>query len=189
MSRRFKVGFWVVVAGQLALLLAVIGVKEQTLRTGTAVVLQAAPVDPRSLFQGDYVDLNYEISFLPPYLSDSALGATVYVSLMEKDDVWEAVAYDTVRPSGDQVFIKGTVRRRGVMDFGIGTYFVPEGTGQVIERAQDLKVKVAIDGGGAALIKEVLVDGQPFEPRAPDLREPRLPVKELPPPEEPQPVP
>jgi uncharacterized membrane-anchored protein len=61
MSRRFKVGFWVVVAGQLALLLAVIGVKEQTLRTGTAVVLQAAPVDPRSWFEGDDVGMNNEI--------------------------------------------------------------------------------------------------------------------------------
>ena len=186
MSRRFKVGFWIVVAGQLALLLAVIGIKEQTLRAGATVVLQAAPVDPRSLFQGDYVDLNYEISPLPPYLSDSPPGATVYVSLMEKDDVWEAVAYNTGKPDGDQLFIKGIVRRRGVLDFGIGTYFVPEGTGRVIERAEDLKVKVAISGDGTPLITEVLVDGQPFDPRAPDLREPRVPRKEPPPPQKPQ---
>tara|TARA_B100000315_G_scaffold108481_1_gene99566 strand:+ start:3435 stop:4004 length:570 start_codon:yes stop_codon:yes gene_type:complete len=189
MSRRFSIIFWVVVAGQLALLLTVIGVKEQTLRTGTTVVLQAVPVDPRSLFQGDYVDLNYEISLLPPYLSDSPPGAKVYVSLMERDDVWEAITYNTRKPGGDRVFIKGIVGRRGSVDFGIGTYFVPEGTGRVIERVQDLKIRVAIDGGGAALIKEVLIDGQPFDPRAPDPPERRRPLEEPPPPPEPQRVP
>ncbi|MDP6548874.1 MAG: GDYXXLXY domain-containing protein [Dehalococcoidia bacterium] len=189
MSRKFKVGFWIVVAGQLALLLTVIGIKEQTYRSGTTVVLQAAPVDPRSLLQGDYVNLNYEIALLPQYLSDLPSGSAVFVSLVEKGDVWEGISYDTGKPSGKEVFIKGFVGRPGMLEFGIGTYFVPEGTGLLIERAQDLKVRVAISSGGAALIKEVLVDGQPFEPRAPDIREPRRPPQEPPVPEKPQRVP
>ena len=52
----------------------------------------------------------------------------------------------------------------GELDFGIGTYFVPEGTGLVIERANDVKVRVAVDTDGTAVIKEVLVDGRPFDP-------------------------
>lgn len=38
--------------------------KEYTLRTGTEVILKTEPVDPRDLFRGDYVVLNYEISTL-----------------------------------------------------------------------------------------------------------------------------
>jgi len=38
--------------------------KEYTLRTGTEMILRIEPVDPRDLFRGDYVTLNYEISTL-----------------------------------------------------------------------------------------------------------------------------
>lgn len=34
--------------------------KEQTLKDGQLVLLQLAPVDPRSLMQGDYMRLNYK---------------------------------------------------------------------------------------------------------------------------------
>lgn len=36
--------------------------KEQILKDGKLVLLKLAPVDPRSLMQGDYMILNYEIS-------------------------------------------------------------------------------------------------------------------------------
>lgn len=36
--------------------------KEQTLKNGRLVLLQLAPVDPRSLMQGDYMRLNYKES-------------------------------------------------------------------------------------------------------------------------------
>lgn len=36
--------------------------KEQTLKNGQLVLLQLAPVDPRSLMQGDYMRLNYKES-------------------------------------------------------------------------------------------------------------------------------
>ena len=129
MSRWFVTGFWAVVAGQLALLLAFIGVKEYNLQTGTDVVLQAAPVDPRSLMQGDYAILGYEIAALPTYMQGLTPGADVYVTLMEREDVWEAMEYRTERPSGDDVSIKGTVDGRGVPDFGTGPHFIPKGTG------------------------------------------------------------
>ncbi len=36
--------------------------KERTLENGQLVLLKLAPVDPRSLMQGDYMALNYEIT-------------------------------------------------------------------------------------------------------------------------------
>ncbi len=160
-----RIAFWVVVAGQLVFLLGFIAVKEVALRTGTEVVLQTVPVDPRSLLQGDYAILDYEISELPPFMQDDPVGETVYVILKEEQDVWRAARYaGHERFADEEVFIKGRVDRMGHADFGIGTYFVPEGTGHIIERAQDVKVVVKLDADGNAIIKEVLVDGEPFDP-------------------------
>ena len=61
MSPKVRIAFILVVAAQLALLIGMVGFKEFTLQTGTDVVLQTVPVDPRSLLQGDYVILRYEI--------------------------------------------------------------------------------------------------------------------------------
>lgn len=49
---------------QAAALAAMIADRQWTLNTGTPVVLETVPVDPRSLFMGDYVDLAYRISRL-----------------------------------------------------------------------------------------------------------------------------
>lgn len=167
MNRRFKAAFWGIAAAQLALLVALIGLKEYTLNAGTIVVLQTVPVDPRSLLQGDYVALRYKISSLPPHRQNLPVGATVYVALVERGGVWEAEAagYDSVRPKSGTLFIKGAVAPNGLVDFGIGTYFVPEGAGHLIERARDVKVKVSVLDGGSAVIKEVLINGKPFNPK------------------------
>ncbi len=164
MSVTTKVAFWLVVAAQVAILLAFVGVREYRLQTGTEVVLKTLPVDPRSLLQGDYAILRYEIGRLPPYLDSLDLGETVYVMLDKRDGRWRAVSYQAWKPETrtDQLFIKGTVGSGDWLDFGIGTYFVPEGTGMDIQRSTDVKVKVAIDANGIAAIKEVFVDGLSF---------------------------
>ena len=162
MSRRFKIAFLVIVAAQVFLLLGLIGEKEYTLRTGTEVVLETVPIDPRSLLQGDFAILGYKISDMPTN-SQIRVGETMYVSLREAGVVWEASDYSLRKPSDrEAVFIKGVVDRPGHLDFGIGTYFVPEGTGRLIERSRDVKVVVSIDARGKAVIKDVLLDGVPF---------------------------
>ena len=67
-------------------------------------------------------------------------------------------------PEPGTVFIRGHVNDRGRLDFGIGTFFVPEGTGHIVEDAQDVKVMVSLSAEGQAVIKRVLVDGRPFAP-------------------------
>ena len=159
-----KLAFWLVVAGQLVFLLAFIVYKEVDLRTGVDVILQTVPVDPRSLLQGDYAILDYEIANLPPFMDDLSTGETAYVVLSQGRGVWEAARYAYSSPPTAETFIKGRVDRPGHLDFGIGTYFVPEGSGHIIERAQNVKVVVNVDADGTAIIKDVLVNGQPFDP-------------------------
>ena len=160
-----RIAFWTIVAAQLVFLIGFIGVREVALRSGTEIVLQTVPVDPRSLLQGDYAILDYEIARLPDWMYGFSVGRTVYVALQEERDGWTSSAYSQERSHvAREVFIKGRIDRRGHADFGIGTYFVPEGTGRIIERAQDVKVVVSVDGDGNAVIKDVLVDGEPFDP-------------------------
>ena len=164
MSRRITILFAALVAVQVVGLVVFAGVRQTVLSQGREVVLQTVPVDPRSLLQGDYAILDYEIAAPPDYLGDLRAGETVFVVLWESAAAWYAADYRLHEPSGGDVYIRGTVDKRGRLDFGIGTYFVREGTGHVIERARDVKVVVAIGERGNAVIKRVLVDGEPFDP-------------------------
>ncbi len=165
MNRWSRIAFWIVVAGQVLFLLGFIAVKETALRSGTEVVLQTVPVDPRSLMQGDYAILDYEIASLPQFMQDQSVGNTIYVFLKEGPDVWTAARYSVSEQSANgELFIKGRVDRTGHADFGIDTYFVPEGSGYIVETAQDVKVVVKVATDGSAIIKDLLVDGRPFDP-------------------------
>lgn len=171
---RMRTLFWLVVALQLLVLLGFVGVRELTLRTGQEVVLATVPVDPRDLFRGDYVVLRYEISSLSSGYGGFAVGDTVYVRLAQEGGIWKAAGVTGAPPAEGGPFIRGRVARSSAaqsdpaaarqsprieVQYGIESYFVPEGTGRAIEEARgDLKVKVAVDGWGNAAIKELLLD-------------------------------
>ena len=191
MSRRLRLAFFGVLAFQLLFLLGLVTFKEVTVRIGQTVVLQTVPVDPRDLFRGDYVILGYKISTIvggpppastpTPQLTRSyrvpdlpyiSRGDTVYVKLEESSDegVWVPTAVSRGFPSDWTVFIKGTATSASpghdlTVRYGIESYFVPEGQGRVIERASDVKVEAAVNGFGDAVIKGLIVDGEPFRLR------------------------
>src|SRR5688500_20133905 len=70
--------------------------------------------------------------------------------------------YESAAELGDLV-IRGRVSsggdfRRCQMEYGIESYFVPEGTGHRIERhAGDLRVRVSVGGDGAAVIEDLVL--------------------------------
>ncbi|PKB71616.1 MAG: hypothetical protein BZY87_04430 [SAR202 cluster bacterium Io17-Chloro-G6] len=184
MSHFMKIAFWATVAGQIILLAAFIAVKENTLRTGTSVLLQTVPVDPLSLLQGEFVVLRYEIGEMPDWARNASRGETFYVFLREDSDgVWRERGYQRGKPKSGEVFIKGRVDSPGRLEFGIDTFFIPEGTGHIIERSRDVKVRVAIGSGGTAVIEDLLVDGKPFDPNRPVA--PAIPPRDPPRPPEP----
>ena len=164
MTRLASILFFAVVAAQVVGLVAFAGVRQAAVTEGREITLQTAPLDPRSLFQGDYAILDYEIAEIPPRLADQPAGAQVYVTLAECGDVWCARAYTRSEPEAAEAYIRGVINADGRLDFGIGTFFVPEGTGRIIEEAEDVKVVVSLDARGQAVIKSVLVDGLPFNP-------------------------
>jgi len=171
---RPSLGLVLVVALQSAALLAMIAIKQWTLATGTPVVLETVPVDPRSLFRGDYVRLNYGISTVDL----GVLGGddeferpdAVYVLLRRGEPYWGPVSAHRERPAvpRDHVAIKGEVQRalggEIFVRYGIESYFIPEGEGRELERpapGEEISILVAVDRFGNAGIKAVLINGQP----------------------------
>lgn len=63
MSTKVK---WIIIFANLSLVIALfinaVVKKETTLKNGKLILLELAPVDPRSLIQGDYMALDYAIS-------------------------------------------------------------------------------------------------------------------------------
>ncbi|AKB78269.1 putative membrane-anchored protein [Methanosarcina horonobensis HB-1 = JCM 15518] len=165
--------------------------KEYTLRTGTEVILKTEPVDPRDLFRGDYVVLNYEISTLDleeipvedPYFE---YNDRIYL-VLELENGYGVPKKIYRNPPDDELYIKGKVKGiehdwetdgEGIIDetdiekltveYGIESYFVPEGRGKEIESQQwtgreRVDVKVVVDKYGNAVIKSLLIDGKEVE--------------------------
>ena len=160
--------FFAIVALQVVGLVAFAAVKQYAVATGTEVVLQGVPVDPRSLMQGDYAILDYEIAGVPDrYKSFFETGDDVIVVLTKRDEVWEATEYldsYTARELRNEVIIRGWLQTNGRIDFGIGTYFVPEGTGRAVEQARDVKIRVSLSDDGDATVTGVILDGEDFSP-------------------------
>jgi uncharacterized membrane-anchored protein len=171
---------------QTLLLIGMIAEKQWTLNTGTQVLLETQPIDPRSLFRGDYVRLNYSISRLDidrlPGDNSFVEPDTVYLVLQPEEKYWAPVSIHKNCPDikDNQVVIKGEVEwvmeqrwddelkktvEANAMDvrYGIENYFVPEGEGRALERPQEgeqVDIRVAIDNRGKAGIKAVLVNGE-----------------------------
>ena len=171
---------------QTLLLIGMIADKQWTLNTGTQVLLETQPIDPRSLFRGDYVRLDYSISRLDieqlPGDDSFAEHDPVYLVLQPEEKYWTPVSIhkDCPEIEDNQVVIKGEVQwvmeqiwddelnknvEANAMDvrYGIENYFVPEGEGMALERPQEgeqVDIRVAIDSRGKAGIKAVLVNGE-----------------------------
>ena len=108
-----------VVLMQIALLGYMIWDRITIIRTGTEVNLTVEPVDPRSLFRGDYVILTYPISRLNTTELEGddtfSRGDLVFVELVVLNEAWIPVAVfqsSPPRPTASQtIVLKGKVER------------------------------------------------------------------------------
>lgn len=165
---------------QTGILTFIIVSHAEILRSGTQVLLKAAPIDPRDLLRGDYVTLSYDISRVPV---STIVGArptiegeqTMAVRLQKQaDGYWGIVESsfgplpakdDTVvvatqpfdyRPAAEATTIS--------VDYGIESYYVPEGEGRDLEQAPAtgrLAIAASVSAAGTAQIRSLLLDGQP----------------------------
>jgi uncharacterized membrane-anchored protein/uncharacterized membrane protein len=153
----------VLVLLQLSAMSLQIGKSEYLLANGQLIKLQLIPLDPRSIMQGDYVRLRYAISEpqLPTELKQSSIFNKKAVIVLAPNDSTGVYEYRRVYTNGEklgtnEIRINGTIGGFNTVDYGIETYFVPEGTGHDYERnARYAEVKVSA-GGDAILVRLLL---------------------------------
>ena len=175
--RRLLIATLLAAGMQTGILVTMMRGNETVISTGTPVLLRTVPVDPRDLFRGDYVVLNYEFSAL-----DSALVTgnwpeaegeqRLHVELKPgTDGSWHPVSasFGPLMPSDGSVIITSlpfryvpspdhpaTLRA----DYGIERYYVPEGKGKELEEARNARrvmVEVRVTPDGEARLVDLTV--------------------------------
>lgn len=189
-ERKWLIAGLVVAGLQTTALGSMVWDRIQLLKNGREIVLPIVPVDPRSLFRGDYVILSYDaqrvpVSVITPEL-DAKRPREFYVRLAKTGETWVPVATSeqSSPATADQISVKARtrsgywpnriVRPAGSaanpqtepvlqVRYGIESYFVPEGTGLGLEKiARDKKLSavIAVDAKGNAAIKGLMIDGK-----------------------------
>ncbi len=160
-NRRFLIiGLTLTISAQMLVLAAEYLSSVWPLWFGTPVILKTAPIDPRSLFRGNYVRLNYDISSINKGLTGEHFkrGEVAYVSLKEEDGIFFASDLHREKPESG-VYIRGRVVSLGSsyrVKYGIEAYFMPKKKALKAERSvrQGANALVyLLDNGKAAIAK------------------------------------
>ena len=141
---------WVVIAATLILLVAVnlgIASRERLVEHGRIVLLELAPLDPRSLMQGDYMALRFAAA-------DGAHAGAEYLQFadgklvlaVDSRGVGTFRRLDTGAPlAADEALLRYRIRD-GQVKLATNAFFFEEGHGEEYARARYGEFRVAADG-------------------------------------------
>ena len=142
--------------------------------TGERVRLEIVPVDPRSMFRGNYARLDYTVANVDASLFSGPKerlrkGEVVYVVLEQRDESWRAAGIQLGKPESE-VFPRGRLQRNWNADqssfavrYGIEAWFAPREKAIEIEQATRRQqgegsrafAEVAIASSGRAALVEL----------------------------------
>jgi uncharacterized membrane-anchored protein len=181
LKNRIVLALVIVGVVQTGVLAGMVADRVHLLKNGREITLPIVPVDPRDLFRGEYVRLGYDIGRVPARVLEGPLprpNTAFYVTLERKPDgSWVPVKLSRTwsdERSPDRIVLKaramsGRLHRDSsnpdatqFVRYGIESYFVPEGEGPRLEalaRDKKLAARIAVDRGGNAAIKGLLIDG------------------------------
>lgn len=141
---------WIIILINLIILLGLFNnsilQKEELLADGQLVLLELAPVDPRSLMQGDYMRLRYDIS--DNINSDSISKRGFCVVKLEENGIAKKVRIqENKTPINDNEFlIEYTSKKWRNINIGAESYFFQEGEADKYENAKYGGIKVDSQG-------------------------------------------
>lgn len=119
--------------------------KERLLASGDRLLLELAPVDPRSLMQGDYMRLDYAIARQWPHDGSWPADGTLIVAT-DEDGVATFRRRDLGEPleTGEH---RLTYRiRKGRLQVGVNAFYFQEGLASAYQPARYGEMRVAADG-------------------------------------------
>jgi uncharacterized membrane-anchored protein len=135
--------FWVGTVVVAAACNGLIYQKEQTLTHGRQVFLKLAPVDPRSLMQGDYMRLGYDLADqlratkLPP---DGRL-----IVQLDTQGIGTTARLEDDKPlAANETLLR--YRYRKGLRLGAESFFFQEGQAQVYDKAKYGELRVEANG-------------------------------------------
>jgi len=124
--------------------------KEQLLKTGNQAFIKLAPVDPRSLMQGDYMVLNYDIpSTMNTIAKKQRDGLFVYTIDSNKVMTLLRVASKHETLQKNEKLIQFRYRKRRVQ-LGANHFFFQEGKAEIFTQAEFGEVR--IDHNGSVIL-------------------------------------
>ncbi|MFO6423168.1 GDYXXLXY domain-containing protein [Motilimonas sp. KMU-193] len=133
--------------------------REKWLAQGDIVRLELAPVDPRSLMQGDYMTLNYQILREIRASADAEnLNAYVRVKLNQQSIgrfIELVPEYQKRDPANGELLLQVRIRGHKVK-LATNAYFFQEGHGERYEAAKYGEFRV--NGKGELLLDKLLAD-------------------------------
>lgn len=145
--KKFK---WIIIFLNLILLLAYfnhsIANKEELLKEGQLILLELAPVDPRSLMQGDYMALRYKIS---EGISSQDIPRRGYcVIQIDNRGIANKVRFqkNSIPLNEGEQLIKYTSSDKWNINIGAESFFFQEGQAKKYEKAKYGSVKTDKDG-------------------------------------------
>ena len=150
--------------------------RELVVQSGRTLYLRTAPIDPRDIFRGDYVRLDYEASSFSARQASEQIreegiekGSVVYARLESgPNGLSRAIDVTRERPASGP-FLRGRALHRWrpggggralQVRYGIEKYFVEQGRGKAMEQRRGqrqgiqtpLEVELAVDTSGTAVI-------------------------------------
>jgi uncharacterized membrane-anchored protein len=139
-----------VIFGGLALVVVALAVlvlgKERLLARGTPLLLELAPVDPRSLMQGDYMVLDYAVSRVADPSAYSQVEDGRLVLRRDEQGVGHFVRRETPEPlAPGELWLRYKVRR-GRVRLGAESFFFQEGFADRYAQAKYGELRVDDDG-------------------------------------------
>ncbi len=143
---------WIIILVNLILLLILfnnsIVKKEALLEDGKLILLELAPVDPRSLMQGDYMRLNYEISNNNNIGFDDISKRGFCVVKLDTNGIGSKVRMQKNRLpiNPDEYLIEYTSGEWMGINIGAESFFFQEGEGEKFENAKYGGIKVDSQG-------------------------------------------
>jgi uncharacterized membrane-anchored protein len=144
---------WIIIIANLIFLLAFFNAsiikKERLLKDGKLVLLKLAPRDPRSMMQGDYMQLNYVISRISD--DDILKRGFCVVKINDKNIAEKVRLQDKRTPLNDgELLIEYNKARWQRINIGAESFFFEEGQGKKYEKAKYGALK--IDDKGHSLL-------------------------------------